>query len=73
MTAPNAPMSADSEWPRDPANGRLLCTPQRPMPKGAAGLWSHTSVVLDGGCDEGCCDDFKCTDCGARWRVEYDG
>lgn len=65
-------MSAGSEWPRDPANGRLLCAPQRPMPKGASGQWSHTSLVLDGSCDEGCCDDFKCNDCGATWRVEYD-
>jgi hypothetical protein len=59
-----------SDWPRDPANGRLLCSPARPMPHGAKGSWAHTNVVGDGGCSEGCCDDYKCTDCGATWRVE---
>lgn len=59
-----------AEWPRDPANGYLLCSPERPMPKGAPGQWAHTNVLDDGGCSEGCCDDYKCADCGATWRVE---
>lgn len=25
----------------------------------------------DGGCSEGCCDDFKCSACGKRLRVEW--
>lgn len=25
----------------------------------------------DGGCSEGCCDDFKCKVCGKRIRLEY--
>lgn len=25
----------------------------------------------DGGCSEGCCDDFKCKRCGKRIRLEY--
>jgi hypothetical protein len=58
------------EWPRDPANGRYLCAPAHPMPKGAPGHWSHTNPVDDGGCSEGCCDDYKCKDCGHAWRVE---
>lgn len=60
-----------ADWPRDEANGRLLCSPERPMPKNAAGLWSHTGTKSDGGCFEGCCDDYKCEDCGATWRVEH--
>lgn len=58
-------------WPRDPANGRFLCTPIQPMPEGPIqGLWSHTSVVSDGECSEGCCDYYKCKDCGHSWRSE---
>lgn len=25
----------------------------------------------DGGCSEGCCDDYKCAVCGKRIRVEW--
>lgn len=25
----------------------------------------------DGGCAEGCCDDFKCSKCGKQVRVEW--
>jgi hypothetical protein len=25
----------------------------------------------DGGCSEGCCDDYKCETCGKRIRVEW--
>lgn len=25
----------------------------------------------DGGCSEGCCDDYKCSDCGKQLRVSY--
>lgn len=57
-------------WPRDLLSGRFWCHPEHPMPKGAPGQWSHTGVVDDGECYEGCCDDYKCTDCGHRWRVE---
>lgn len=49
---------------------RFLCTPDRPKPKGAPGRWSHTGAVDDGECSEGCCDDYKCTDCGETWRIE---
>lgn len=59
-----------ADWPRDPASRRLLCTYERPMPKGARGGWAHSSVVSVGGCHEGCCDDYRCTNCGHEWRVE---
>lgn len=26
--------------------------------------------VTDGGCSEGCCDDYLCPDCGETFRVE---
>ncbi len=39
--------------------------------------WSQTSpytlpahIKSDGGCSEGCCDDFKCTECGYSFRIE---
>lgn len=25
----------------------------------------------DGGCSEGCCDDYKCSKCGYRVRIEW--
>lgn len=59
-------------WPRDPASGRFLCAPAHPMPDlGYMGrLWAHTNVSSDGECSDGCCDFYKCKDCGHRWRVE---
>lgn len=68
----------EETWPRDPqAPHRFLCTPTQPMPRGAsmtlAGIrrqWTHTGTVSDGECFEGCCDDYKCVDCGMTWRVE---
>lgn len=58
-------------WPIDPASGRYLCAPAHPMPGGPIqGTWAHTTVVSDGECSEGCCDYFKCKDCGHSWRVE---
>jgi len=61
-------------WPRDPANGRLLCSPAKPMPKGAPGQWSHTSVISTGSSyyyDTGQeVDRYHCRDCGESWREE---
>lgn len=34
---------------------------------------THPRPIDDGGCADGCCDDWRCGDCGKRWRVEYDG
>lgn len=58
-------------WARDPDNGRCMCTPEHPMPSGVGGHWTHAGAEVVGECYEGCCDDFKCKDCGATWRVEY--
>lgn len=33
----------------------------------------HPDAVYAGGCSEGCCDYYRCPDCGKRWKVEYDG
>lgn len=64
------PFNAET-WPRDAkAPERFLCAPKHPKPDGATGPWSHTSTVDNGECAEGCCDKYKCLDCGARWRVE---
>jgi hypothetical protein len=59
------------DWPVDPADGRLICTPERPMPKNAKGQWSHPAAELVGDCGDGCCDDFRCPACGAEWRCEW--
>lgn len=61
---------SDADWPRDPANGRLLCAPAHPMPKKALGQWAHTNVEPNGECSDGCCDYYVCRDCGLRYCVE---
>ena len=58
------------DWPRDPKNGRLLCAPERPMPRGAEGRWSHSDVQETGECSDGCCAYYRCVSCGASWRQE---
>jgi hypothetical protein len=61
-------------WPRDPANGRLLCSPDKPMPRGAPGRWAHTNIESMG--DHGDFslgteyDDYRCKDCGTSWSEE---
>ena len=50
--------------------GRQVCSPEHPMPKGAAGRWAHTNVREVGGCMDGCCADYCCVDCGHMWREE---
>lgn len=58
-------------WPRDEkATHRFLCSPAHPRPPYTDGQWSHTNILSDGECSEGCCDDYKCADCGTTWRVE---
>lgn len=37
---------------------------------GNGGKW-HPDSTKVGGCDEGCCDDYKCNDCGKEFRVEW--
>lgn len=40
---------------------------------GSVGRPSCCGVEMqdDGGCSEGCCDDFKCSICGKNLRVEW--
>lgn len=57
------------EWPCDPQSGRLLCTPERPMPKGATGRWMHTNVKsVDSSSDY--TQTRKCSDCEHSWDEE---
>lgn len=46
------------------------CTPSNPMPKGAPGRWEHVRATDDGECSQGCCDYWKCPDCGHTWKTE---
>jgi hypothetical protein len=41
---------------------------ERPLPKGR---YEHPNAKSDGGCSEGCCDDYVCPDCGTEFRVEW--
>lgn len=60
-----------SDFAVNPENGRFLCSPEHPMPKGATGRWEHTNAHEYGdGCFEGCCADYVCDDCGHKWREE---
>jgi len=45
-----------------------LCYPERPMPKGAAGRWEHTSAREIGDSDYSA--HYECKDCGHRWSSE---
>jgi hypothetical protein len=65
-------MTADelADWPRDPANGRLLCAPGKPMPVGAPGQWAHMSVCSNGADDDPYYDHRACLDCGMTWLEE---
>ena len=63
--------------PPDPAavSTRQLCTKERPMPKGAPGMWQHSDAKslyeefngLSGGGDY---ERFECPHCGLRFYVE---
>jgi hypothetical protein len=46
------------------------CTKEQPMPKGAPGRWEHEGAKNDGECSDGCCDYYRCVDCGHWWRQE---
>lgn len=48
---------------------RLLCTREKPMPKGAHGHWAHASKTDTGQlCDSKCCRVAFCPACGASWK-----
>lgn len=66
----------DATWPKDPANGRYLCTPEHPMPTNAPkkSRWSHASLQEIGPQENhglGCSTTkYECRDCGASCRNE---
>lgn len=67
-----APAGLLADWPRH--NGRLLCAPAHPMPKGALGFWCHTAAREVGdqenGWPGGDIVTMRCSDCGAEWKME---
>lgn len=64
------PNESFADWPRDPANGRYLCAPGRPMPKNAPGQWSHTGAKWLRDNFDSTVDYYRCTDCGCQWESE---
>ena len=59
-----------STWPRDPANGYLLCTFDRPRPKDrpADERWAHETATCTHAGEYR--DSFQCLACDARWSEE---
>ncbi len=52
-------------------HGRFVCTKDDPWTKEKhAGRVVHPDAKCVGECYEGCCDDYRCPNCGATWRVE---
>jgi len=47
---------------------RIECFPGIVIEQGKH--YSHPNALSDGGCSEGCCDDYYCPDCGTSFRVE---
>ena len=56
----------------DPVTGRFVCTAAQPwVGKALRAQHSracHPDAVGDGGCANGCCDDWRCPHCDTRWR-----
>jgi hypothetical protein len=50
-----------------PADGGRASAPTDKCPKSADG---HNPEVI-GDCGRGCCDDYRCRDCGQQWRYEW--
>jgi hypothetical protein len=63
----------ENNWPKT-KNGRNLCSPAHPMPRGASGLWEHTNTEEVGdqtnGYPGGDIITIRCNDCGEKWKVE---
>jgi hypothetical protein len=63
-----------TDWPREVYSGRLLCTPERPMPKGAPGQWAHNGTrevgEQENGYPGGDIIRCECRNCGHTWREE---
>jgi hypothetical protein len=58
----------DMEHAVNPDNGRKVCTPENPAPKGAPGRWEHTNAheISDGDYTA----TYECKDCGHVWTEE---
>ena len=58
-----------TDFPLDPSSPqcRYLCTPEKPMPPDAPGMWTHTGMVEEAG-EQPHVRLFKCVDCGVEWR-----
>lgn len=50
--------------------GRYVCTKDAPWNEAIGGHVVHPDAKSDGGCAEGCCDDYVCPNCGTKWRTE---
>ena len=46
--------------PSDPDNNEYINEPCK-----------SKNLQRKGGCDNGCCDDFECSDCGYSFRIEW--
>lgn len=46
-----------------------FCSKKTPMPVGHDGQWEHEGAEFQGTNYEGDIDYYKCSDCGAEWRV----
>jgi len=66
----------NTNWPKDPVNGRYVCTSEKPMPKNAPQntKWSHSSIKEIGpqinhglGCET---TQYHCTNCKTTWTSE---
>lgn len=53
---------------------KIKCTAYAEINHGVVSTHSCTTgrpLIDRGSCNEGCCDDYECTDCGHRFRVEW--
>jgi len=69
-SSPTPSSDAFSDWPRDPANGRFLCAPEKPMPRNAPGQWAHTNPKWLRDNYDSTVDYYRCQDCGHEWGSE---
>lgn len=54
------------------ADGRHVCTKEDPWTPAKSDRAVHPDASTFGdGCYEGCCDDYRCPNCGVEWRKEH--
>ena len=49
---------------------RYVCTKEAPWTPDKGEPVQHPDAVDDGECSSGCCDYYRCPNCGLRFRVE---